>query len=193
MISREEACLDILREAATIGADNGATALSELANKRVDVDVPNVYHARLDEVQAIIGRSEVVVGIRLIFDGERPGSFFLLIKEEDALSLLTMVLGRKVERADEFAISAILEIGNILVGVFLTALTKFLGGTLRQSPPIMKVDMIGAMIEETLAEYGRITDKIWLADIRFMIEGKALGGRLLFIPFFDIMRELLGR
>lgn len=185
--------MDVLRELATIGAGHAATAISKMAGKRIDIEVPEVYGCSVEEVPAIVGKTEVVLAVRLEFDEEKPGTFFLLLKEEDALPLLALMLGRKVERIGELESSAILEFGNILAGAFLSAVANFLDGVIRQYNPSMKVDMIGAILDETLAEYGRGIEKVWLTDVSFAMEGNLCNGRLLFMPFFDFMHEVLKR
>ena len=45
--------LDILKEIGNIGAGNAATALSNLLNKKIDMNVPNVRIVSFDESTGI--------------------------------------------------------------------------------------------------------------------------------------------
>ena len=47
--------LDVLTEIGNIGAGNATTALSQLINARIDMNVPNVAMLAFDELAEIIG------------------------------------------------------------------------------------------------------------------------------------------
>lgn len=56
--------LDALREIGNIGAGNSATALSQLINRRINMNVPNVSIVPLEEVPELVGGPEtLVVGV----------------------------------------------------------------------------------------------------------------------------------
>jgi PAS domain S-box-containing protein len=147
----------------------------------------------IEEVPAALGRSEVAIAMFFEFDSGKPGHFFLFLREEHALNLLSSLLSRKVEEVGEFERSALLEIGNILAGAFLSGIANFLGASIKQIAPTIKVDMVGAILDETLARYGKDADVIWLTDIRFSAEGMAYTGQMVLIPFFPFMQEIISK
>ena len=53
--------LDVLTEIGNIGAGNATTALSQLINARIDMNVPNVAMLAFDELAEIIGGAETLV------------------------------------------------------------------------------------------------------------------------------------
>ena len=192
MKSGDEACLDILREIATIGAGNAAAAMSKMVGRRVNIKMPDARHLSIEKAPTIMGKSEVVIAVFNKFDGDRPGSLFLLLDEENALALLGLMLNRKVKKVGELECSAILEIGNIITGNFLSAVANFLDVLIRPTPPAMKVDMFGAVLDIALAEYGKFADSAWIVDVKFLVEAKCKG-HLLLIPLFSLMDELSKR
>ncbi|MGP1407462.1 chemotaxis protein CheC, partial [Selenomonas sp.] len=65
--------LDVLREIGNVGAGNSATALSQLINRRIDMNVPKVSVVPLDEVPDLVGGPEtIVVGVFLRVYGKAP-------------------------------------------------------------------------------------------------------------------------
>lgn len=68
--------LDALREIGNIGAGNSATALSQLINRRINMNVPNVSIVPLEEVPELVGGPEtLVVGVFLRAYGKAPAIF----------------------------------------------------------------------------------------------------------------------
>ena len=56
--------LDALREIGNVGAGNSATALSQVINRRIDMNVPKVSMVPLEAVPDLVGGPDaVVVGI----------------------------------------------------------------------------------------------------------------------------------
>ena len=53
--------LDALREIGNVGAGNSATALSQVINKRIDMNVPKVALVPLENVPDLVGGPDVIV------------------------------------------------------------------------------------------------------------------------------------
>ena len=57
--------LDVLKEIGNIGAGNAATSLSKMLSRRVDMKVPEVKIMPFNQVETVVGRGALVVGIYL--------------------------------------------------------------------------------------------------------------------------------
>ncbi|WP_026692467.1 chemotaxis protein CheC [Peribacillus kribbensis] len=154
--------LDILREIGNIGAGNAATALSKLLNKKIDMKVPDVSLVSFDEMMDMAGGAEnVVVSIFFRLEGEVPGSMFFLLPLEQAdrfIYQLTGEEGAAPVRYSEIAESALRELGNIMAGSYLSALSDFTSLCLYPSVPYMSIDMAGAVISPGLIETSQVSD-----------------------------------
>ena len=65
--------MDALREIGNVGAGNSATALSQIINRRIDMDVPRVSIVPLEEVPELVGGPDtMVVGVFLRVYGKAP-------------------------------------------------------------------------------------------------------------------------
>ena len=80
---------DVLREIGNIGAGNATTALSQLINAKVDMNVPKVELLEFKEISDMIGGAErIVVGILLTLGGQAEGMMMFIIDQESAHHLV---------------------------------------------------------------------------------------------------------
>ena len=135
--------LDALREIGNIGAGNAATALSQIINRKIDMSVPRLNILPLSEVPDVVGGADTMVaGVYLRVFGPAPSSILFLLPRDSAFSLVDMAMGRErgttdiLNAMDE---SALMEIGNILAGSFLNALSYFTKMTLLPSLPALAI------------------------------------------------------
>ena len=101
----DESRLDILREICSIGAGHAATALSQLTGRRIDLEVPRVLFAKVQEVPLIAGGAETVVdGLYFRILGDARGVILMIFPEESGREIVRLVLGNK-EAMPEDALS----------------------------------------------------------------------------------------
>lgn len=165
--------LDALREIGNIGAGNAATTMSKLVNKKIDMQVPSVKIIAFDEVMEMIGGPEkLIVAIYIRVQGEAPGTVFFILTKEDAENLVRDITQDQEfallseEPPSEFAISTINEIGNILAGSYLTALSDFTNINMQPSVPSLGIDMAGAILTVGLLELSPSTDYAIIIDTK---------------------------
>jgi chemotaxis protein CheC len=149
--------IDILREIGNIGAGNAATALSQLLNKKIEMNVPDVRIVSFDEMMELVGGAEhVVASVFLRIEGDISGNMFFMLSLEQAERFIQQMTGNK--ELSELGSSALQELGNILAGSYLSALADFTKLKLHPSVPALSVDMIGAILEYGLIELSRVGD-----------------------------------
>ncbi|MBA2174089.1 chemotaxis protein CheC [Halobacillus locisalis] len=155
--------LDVLKEIGNIGAAHAATSLSKLLDRKVDMHVPAVRLVEFDEVMELAGGAEnEVVSVFLRIEGEAPGSIFFILSPEQAelfISQMTGIPSSIYDGSDELAISALQELGNILSGSYLTALSDFTNLDIYPSVPSLSLDMVGAILSFGLIELSQVSDQ----------------------------------
>lgn len=188
--------LDALREIGNIGAGNAATALSQIISRKIDMSVPRLNILPLSEVPEVVGGPDVMVaGVYLRVFGPAPGSILFLLPKDSAFALVDMSMGRQRGTThllcpmDE---SALMEIGNILAGSFLNALSYFTKMTLLPSLPALAVDMAGAILSAILIQLGRVGDHALLIDTEFSTEANDVRGHFFLIPDPGSLNVILG-
>ena len=77
--------MDVLREIGNIGAGNAMTALSQMLQCKVDMQVPQVRLLEFHEVGAMMGGEEqLMVGVYLAVEGDITGSIMFLVRTDSA-------------------------------------------------------------------------------------------------------------
>lgn len=176
---------DQLIEVVNIGAGNASTALSQMVGKKVTINVPDVLVDRVEAVPQFLGESEnimTVVVLKLL--GDAPGVMLLMFPPQSALrlaGLLTKEHKKDIKVLDELDRSALREVGNVLSGAGMTALSKFLDMNILQSVPDAATDMLGAVVDTVLAEVGRESDIVLVFNVNFKIEEEDIDGQLFFL------------
>jgi chemotaxis protein CheC len=162
--------LDLLKEIGNIGAGNAATALSKLMNKKIDMKLPSVRIVSFNEIMDLAGGIEkVVLSIFLRVDGEAPGSMFFVLPLEQATCFAQRMIGDDSITFEEppysdIGLSAMQELGNILSGSYLSALSDFTNMSLYPSVPELSIDMVGAIIGYGLIEASQVSDYVIAID-----------------------------
>jgi chemotaxis protein CheC len=183
--------LDVLREIGNIGAGNAATSMSKLINERVDMKVPSVKIVTFDEIMDIIGGPEQLI-VALFFKvyGEAPGSVYFILTIEEAESLVSQITnqtGFKLmtdNQPDELSISVLKEVGNIMTGSYLSALSDFININMQSSIPYLSADMAGAILTAGLIELSQVSDYAIVIDTEISNEQvkNGLNGHFFFLP-----------
>lgn len=178
--------LDVLKEIATIGAGNAATGLSAMLNKKVGIQVPSVSVVKLERVPEFLGGPEVLVSA-VFFEvtSSFSASMLLLFTYEESLKMSDMLLGKKMGETkvlDEFAQSALKELGNISVGSYLMALSEFINIKFSYSVPGLATDMLQAVLDGQLVQMALQVESLVLCDTEFSLGKNTVRGHFLFMP-----------
>lgn len=168
-ISSQE--LDVLQEIGNIGAGNAATALANLLQAKIDISVPRAQFMVLDEtIRCVGGVEKPVVCVSLRVEGEVEATVLFIFPERGAFRLIDMLTGMEpgfTTGIDEMGRSVVMEIGNILTGSFLGAISEMTGMRLVPSVPYLAHDMLGAVLPTALAEFGYEDDQILMIQTTF--------------------------
>lgn len=188
---------DVLKEIGNIGAGNATTALAQLLGTKVDMSVPQVSLLEFKDVGAVVGGEELImVGILLGVEGDITGSIMFLIEKEGARHLtnkLMMGMGASAEGEDfnEMELSALKEVGNIITGAYLNALSGLTNLVIYPSTPELTVDMAGAILSVPAIQFGIQGDQILLIQNNFFDEVE-LDGFFILLPDMESYGTILG-
>jgi len=174
---------DQLSEVVNIGAGNASVALSQMIGENVLITVPEIFVDTVEQAIARLGDPERVRTVILLkVLGDAPGTMLLIFSPESALNLAALLTKtQKKNRLDELDRSALREVGNILSGAAMAALSRFLGMYIVQSVPDAATDMLGAVVDSVLAEIGLGSDTVLIFKVRFTVEGKDVEAQLFFL------------
>ncbi|WP_102692643.1 chemotaxis protein CheC [Rummeliibacillus pycnus] len=196
--------LDVLKEIGNIGAAHAATALSDLLSTKIDMRVPKVEMVSFNEMMEFVGGAEsVVTGIYLRIEGDAEGGMFFILPVEQANHFIQKLIHDESfdfrnPPVSELGQSAMQELGNILSGSYLSALSDFTGLKIYPTPPALTVDMFGAIISFGLVEVSQISDHVIVIDTTIfeehMGDSETVRGHFFLLPdpdsFETIFRSL---
>ncbi|MDI9420571.1 MAG: CheY-P-specific phosphatase CheC [Firmicutes bacterium] len=179
--------LDFLSELGNIGASYATTALSKMLNDaRLRLTVPQSRILSFAEAASFIADpEEIVVCVYMRLMESFQADMALIFPIESALALAVYLTSEKTDQLTELGQSALLEVGNIVLSSYLTALSMLSGAKLNPTVPAIAVDMNGAIWESILADAG-ITDCVTVLDTHFFTDKMELSGHLFFMPDHDI-------
>jgi chemotaxis protein CheC len=186
--------IDVLKEIGNIGAGNAATALAKLLNKKIDMTVPKIRIMEFNEVNTILGEEEMlVVGILLTMNGDITGDIMFIIEKEAAELLVCLLMDKDRENFEfgEMEISALKEIGNILTGSYLSALTALSGLNIQPSIPQLSIDMAGAILSVPAIEFGKMGETVLYIETEFNEGDDKVIGDFFLIPDINSFGTLL--
>ncbi len=177
--------LDAFREISSIATGNAATSLSALLDRRVDITVPNIMVEALESIPDLLGGWEkAVTAVQFSVSGEVSGSILLVLSSSESLRLVNILTDQKVEQIeslDEMGISALKELGNIVVGSFVRVLAEGLKVRIEYSVPGFTQDMVGAILDEILARLSLETKHAVVVESEFIVRDKVYRGHLVFV------------
>ncbi|HBX23680.1 MAG TPA: chemotaxis protein CheC [Desulfotomaculum sp.] len=173
--------MDALQEIGNIGMGHAATSLSELLDSRIDMGVPQANFIPFGKVIEIIGGYEELVScVSLNLGGDVKGIVFFIFDEASTYRLVDMLTGRddsSTTALDEIATSTINEIGNILTGAFVSAISNLTELRINTSVPIFAFDMLAAVFTSLMLETGRpIEDSVLTIETQLFKDDKEVRG-----------------
>ena len=194
----EDSQFDVLKEIGNIGAGNATTALATMLNIKVDMSVPNVALLPFDNISSFIGSEEqTVVGILLEIQGDIDGMMMFLFDMKSAHHLVNSLMMRDVHQDEngmadfsEMEMSALNEIGNIVSGSYLSALSGLTGMKMVSSVPALSIDMLVALLSDPAIEFGKYGDKLLMIQSEFG-EDDIVTGYFLLIPELESYDKIL--
>ena len=189
-----ESYYDVLKEIGNIGAGNAMTALAQMLQSKVDMRVPQVKLLNFSEVGEIMGGEEqIMAGVLLGVEGDITGSMMFMVEESSARHLIQKItMGMLPEGAEfeEMGLSAMKEMGNIITGAYLNALSTLTNLKIFPTPPALTVDMAGAILSVPAIQFGIYGDKILLIQSQFYDEVE-LDGYFILIPDMESYSKIL--
>ncbi len=185
---------DFLREMENIGAGHAATSLSKMLGKKIGMEVPETSLCNIGELCQIIGDEEELVScISLEVTGDVSFDMIFLLKYRSALSLINDLMGVPLctyKEMDSMMQSALNEVGNILTGSFLNAMSSLTGLDIRSSVPAFANDMLGAVLSAALFERGFYDDEVLVIGTRFYDNEVAIDGHLFMLPQYNVLEKI---
>ena len=185
---------DVLKEIGNIGAGNATTAIANMLGLRIDMSVPEVAFLPVEELGSAIGaEDEIIVGIMLGVEADIDGSMMFLMDMQSAHHIVNKLMMRPDdynEPFDEMDLSAVKEIGNIIAGSYLSALSGLTNLTIVPSVPFVAVDMAAAILSVPAVQFGIFGDNALMINTEFS-DDLGIKGHFILMPEEDSYAKIL--
>lgn len=186
--------LDVLKELGNIGAGNATSAIANMLGMKIDMNVPNI---RLMEV-SMLGRAvgeedQTIVGIFLEVEHDINGSMMFLLDIPSARYLVNKLMMQDVGDDvpfGEMELSALKEIGNIIAGSYLSALSSLTNLVIVPSVPYIAVDMAASILSVPAIEFGQYGDNALLIQTEICAD-VLINGYFILMPEQDSYEQIL--
>ena len=193
LLSEEQ--LDYLREMMNIGAGNASTALSQLLQCSLEMGIPEVHISAAPKVAEILGNPSLpFAGVRMDMIGNVRGSLFFVVPDKQKIDLIGIaekaMFGKK-KKGSYNDLSALEEIGNILAGVYLTAIHDFCKLNIYHSVPTLAIDMIQSLLDESILDMACEASRVIVIFNQFFIFERSINTVFLIIPTMDSLKILV--
>jgi len=198
----DQMTMDVLKEIGNIGTGNAASALSTMLDSKVDIGLPRCDLIPFSEItRGYDSPEELVAGVLVQLSGDMDGFIMLVLKLESAFELTGLLMGQDVHcdiedySAVMEALKPVEEIGNILIGAYLSAIGTMTNMCIVPSVPSLSVDMVMAMMNVPAVVYGEMGDTVLDMETDFFNDKSSVSGRYILLPTeesFDRMMKALG-
>ena len=189
-----EMYMDVLKELGNIGAGNATTAIAGMLGTSMSMKVPKVLLVDATKIgDAICPEEETIVGIFLEVEQDISGSMMFLMKIPAAHFLVNKLMGRDPEYNepfDEMDLSAMKEIGNIIAGSYLSALSTLTNLRIKPSVPYIAVDMAASILSVPAVQFGQYGDNALFIETEFGNE-VIMNGYFILMPDPDSYDNIL--
>ncbi|MFX0071492.1 MAG: chemotaxis protein CheC [Candidatus Hermodarchaeota archaeon] len=195
---------DVLKEVGNIGAGNAVTALSRLIKKKINVNLTDVGIISFDQLaKQFGGPKEKVCGIFSNINKPSQSTILQVFNTKPLMKLIATLVGDKSKidpekindkkDLDEYAISTITEMGNIMAGHYASALSDLLGMKMMINIPeftMVEAQMLGNFLTKELAE---ITEYVIIIKTSIDISEYQLSGFFFLVPDIDTLEVIFNK
>ncbi len=186
---------DMLREIGNIGTGNAATVLSQMLGLEVKVTMPETKILPFGKVVDELGHPEQpTIAVVSQLTGEMNAVVLFLIPFDFASALTTAMLGQPTNcyaDVDEMAISALVEVGNIVISSYVGSFSTFTGLKSDLSVPTGTVNMLGGVLNIAMLEVAYDANAMMVVPGKFILGDQLHQGAILMVPSMESLNVLI--
>ncbi len=195
---------DMLKEIGNIGTGNAVTALSRLVKKKIDVTLTDVGIIPLEELpEQFGGPKEKVCGIFCHIERPSQATILNIFEMQPLMQMIADLAGTKSKinpskvqsknDLDDFAVSTIVEMGNIMAGHYASALADLLGTKLMIDIPEFAMSKAGEIGEFLSKELKSIAEFFIIIKTSIKVADLQLKGMFFFIPDLETLKTFFDK
>ena len=185
--------IEILLEIGSMGAGHATTTLSQMVGEPIKIEVPRVHIVEPHLVPRIYAKHDTnVAAVFLKMRGAVDCDLMLSFEEEESKKIAELMINsleKGVTR--EMELSAMEELGSIVLCSFLNAMADFTLTKLMATPPEVIIDSFDAIIDGLLIKQALCSEVAVIFDTRFKRRNSSTEGFLITFPSYNLQRMLV--
>lgn len=185
---------DMIKDVLETGGKRAAESISMMIGTSVEADIANIHEDAYSLYEDELEKENLALIVYSDLKKGEGGITMYIMYEESASKLSNVLLGRdKDEPIDEFGedeMSAIKEIGNIVIGNFLGEVSDYFETSILHTPPEIVHDMVGIYFENVIGYTAMLQDAI-IADVTLSAKGAGIDGKYILIPSDKLTEEFV--
>lgn len=197
LVSLTEIQEDALREVGGIGAGHAATALSQLVDHPITLEVPRVEVIHVQDVPHMFGGPErLVLAFNARVSGDISGSILFMAEHGVALAFVDMLRGRDVGTAVSLSAedqALLSHAASLLIGAYVAAIARMTDVHAIPAEPSYACDMAGALLAAAFSEGESLSEEAITLRTALVDATYAADVALFFLPEPASLTVLLGR
>ena len=173
--------IDALKEIGNIGASHAANSLSQLLGTKVEIQVPEFDTLPVNRLEALWGKEEEIIGVHSQLRDSLSATMVLLFPLRDSQTLAGILTGGEVEGSvlSDLEMSAVQEVGNIMMSAFTNALSDFLSLKIMLTPSIIIKGSPSSLVHTV---FGETSDEAIFFTTAFRASSAEIRGHLILLP-----------
>ncbi|EKD63515.1 MAG: CheC, inhibitor of MCP methylation [uncultured bacterium] len=178
MISKED--LKKMGEISEAGSKSASSALSVMTGQDIAIEISDPEIVQIEQLQKN-SKNGLVVSVLLKIEGELNGEMLLVLPESSAMKLVDILLRKKSQKTvklDKLSESALREVGNILVGNYLSALSNALKMELLESVPDLVLDTRESIMNSLVVEISQHGYETIVFKMEFEVQKEEVKGEM---------------
>jgi chemotaxis protein CheC len=187
--------LSVWDELITEAAENSIKALSDMSGQEIHSDLVKPYKIDVTEIpNSLGGAGEVAVGVLLGIEQVPAFHIALLHSPSTAYQVVDILLGCEIGTTTglgEMEISALGEMGNIMGGYFLNTIGDRTEFELKPTPPSVRMDMTGAILDYAIASLMMETDEVTMIEASYGTNEAKVDGVFAVMPSPELQALLI--
>jgi len=146
-------------------------ALTDMSGQEIRAEVVRPYKIDLTEIpDALGGADKVAVAVLLGIENIPAFHIALVHSPATAFNVVDIMIGNPLGTTTglgELELSTLGEMGNIMGSFFLNKIGNTTGHELRPTPPSVRMDMTGAVLDYAIASLLMETDEVTMIEARY--------------------------
>ena len=186
--------VDIIKEFGSICACNSTLAFSQMIDRAIDLEVPDLKVVKFKNINQVIKNKEdnIVIGVHCQILSGILGQVSLLFKEKSAFEFVSLFATKKkhsIGFLTQLGVSTIKEIGNVVVSAYTGAISLLMDVPVIPSIPVLSSGPLKEVIRFGMVNF-HDEDNVYLHTMTFRDLDRKISGSFYLVLTPDTVRQV---